>query len=81
MLGTFKVIWLGWKRFSHKLISAQNWFLMSLVYWLALAPVAVMMKLRRARLLDRGLGDEGAESFWIEREDGAYTMDRSQHMS
>ncbi len=81
MLGTFKVLWRGWKRASHRLISAQNWLLMALVYWLALAPVALLLRLRRAQLLDRGPGEPGAESFWIPRGDGAYTLDRSQHMS
>jgi hypothetical protein len=81
MLGLFKVIWRRWKGFAHLLIKAQNWILMALVYWGAVAPVAIMMKLSRRPLLDRSLGDEGAESFWIPREDGAYTMDRSKHMS
>ena len=81
MLGLFKIIWRHWKGFAHKLIKAQNWFLMALVYWGAVAPVAVMMKLRGRRLLDRTLGDESADSFWVPREDGPYTMDRSQHMS
>jgi len=81
MLDLYKQIWRGWKAFAHRLIAAQNWFLMAMVYVTAVAPVAIMMKLFRRRLLDRSLGDESAESFWIERDDGPYTMEKSQHMS
>jgi len=81
MLPLFKAMWRGWQGFAHRLIKAQNWFLMALVYWLALAPVAVMMKLGGSTLLDRSLGDDGAESLWNDRGDGPYTMDKSQHMS
>jgi hypothetical protein len=81
MLNLFKQIWRGWKGFTHKIIAVQNWFLMAVVYITAVAPVAIMMKLFRRELLDRGLGDEDAESYWIPREDGPYTMEQSQHMS
>ena len=81
MLNLYKQIWRGWKGFAHRIIAAQNWFLMAMVYVTAVAPVAVMMKLFRRPLLDRSLGDEGAESYWIPREDGPYTMEKSKHMS
>jgi len=81
MLSLFKTLWRKWQSFAHRLIKAQNWFLMSLVYWLALAPVAIAMKLKGSVLLDRSLGEDGAESLWNEREDSVYTMDKSQHMS
>ena len=81
MLTLFKQIWRGWKRVTHKIIAAQNWFLMAMVYITAVAPVAILMRLFARPLLDRSLGDEDAESYWIPREDGPYTMEKSQHMS
>lgn len=81
MLTLFKAIWRRWKGFAHRLISAQNWFLMCLVYWGSVAPIAILMKTFAKPLLDRGLGPDDASSFWIDRDDGPMTMEQASHMS
>ena len=65
MLDGMKAVWRHWKAFAHALIRAQNWFLMALVYWLAVGPVAVIYKLMRPDSTDRGLGDPAAQSHWL----------------
>lgn len=75
-----KSIWRGWKRFAHKLISAQNWLLMALVYWFAVMPVAAMLKLIRHRLIHTPETDAEADSYWEPRTDGPLDMGRAERM-
>ncbi len=81
MLVLYKAIWRRWKGFAHRLISAQNWVLMCAVYWGSVAPIAVLMRVFAAPLLDRGLGADDATSFWIDKSDGPLIMDRAKYMS
>ena len=53
-------------------------FLMALVYWMAVAPVAVFMKVFRQKLLERDAAE--AESYWRERAEDTFSRERSQRM-
>ena len=75
-----KGIWRGWKRFAHKLISAQNWLLMALVYWFAVMPVAVFLKLIGHKLINTPAKDDSVDSYWEPRDDGGMDMGRAQRM-
>jgi len=78
ILNTMKTIWQGWKRFAHRLIAAQSWALMALTYWVAVSPVAVMMKLTKQELTDRSLGDPDSETYWLEPLLGYQDIRRAQ---
>ncbi len=75
-----KAIWRGWKRFAHRLISAQNWLLMALVYWFAVMPVALGLRILRHRLVQPVNQDADADSYWEPRSDGPLDMARAQRM-
>jgi len=79
MLALMKRIWRGWKGIAHKIISAQNFVLMAGVYWFAVAPVAIAIKLIRYRLLETPVVDDEADSYW-EKKEGTLSMDRAQKM-
>ncbi len=75
-----KGIWRAWKRLAHKLISAQNWLLMALVYWLAVLPVALGLKLIRHRLIHTPQPDPDLDSYWEPVKGGPMDMARAQRM-
>ena len=79
MLALMKRIWRGWKRVAHKIISAQNFVLMSGVYWFAVAPVALTLKLIRFKLLRTPVQNDEDESYW-EKKEGVLSMDRASRM-
>ena len=80
MLATMKTIWRAWKGLAHKIIAAQNFVLMSWVYIVAVAPVAIFMKLLGHKLVIRPAIDADADSYWQEKTDGPMTMDRANRM-
>ena len=80
MLATMKTIWRAWKGLAHKIIAAQNFVLMSWVYIVAVAPVAICMKLLGRKLVFRPVIDADADSYWQEKTDGPMTMDRANRM-
>ena len=57
ILTLMKTIWRRWKGVAHGIIRAQNWTLMAITYFVAVGPVAVIMRLKHKDLTDRGLGD------------------------
>ena len=73
MLALMKTLWRRWKALAHRIIAGQNWLIMAIAYGIAMGPVSLVMRLKYPDLIDRGLGDPDAESFWIplnnERED------------
>lgn len=75
-----KAIWRAWKGVAHRIIQAQNWVLMSIVYWLALAPVAVFIRLSRRAVVPGEPTPDADGSFWIARDDGVMGMDRANRM-
>ena len=78
MLRLFVRLWRGWKKLSHRLIAGQNWLLMSLVYWVSLAPVAVWMRLSGKKLFLRD-AKPPASSYWTEHGE-EFTMERGTHL-
>ena len=62
VLAILKRIWRSWKALAHALVRAQSWLAMALAYWVALMPVALVMKIVRPDPLDRGRGDPDASS-------------------
>lgn len=75
-----KVIWRAWKGVAHRIIQAQNWFLMSIVYWIALAPVAILLRLSRRPVVPADPSPDERGSYWIPRDDGPITMERAGRM-
>ncbi len=51
---------------------------MALVYVLAVAPVAILLKLFRHEMLDKSLPDPEAKSYWVEKTDGPLTLERAR---
>ena len=63
MLELMKTVWRRWKGFTHNLNHVISVVLMTFVYVVAVAPVAMGFKIARPDPIDRGLGDPGAASF------------------
>ena len=78
VLDIMKTIWRGWKRFVHRLMAVQSWVLMAGTYWVAVGPVAVVMRLGNPDLTDRGLGDTESETYWLEPQMGFQDIRRAQ---
>ena len=51
---------------------------MALVYVIAVAPVAVFLKLFRREMLDRSPLNPEAKSYWVEKTDGPLTLERAK---
>jgi len=68
MLELFKTLWLAWNdRVIHNILKAQNTVLMGVVWLLALAPLAILLRLAGRRLLDRAPPPQQAGSHWLPR--------------
>ncbi len=78
MLNLMKALWRRWKRFAHAIIRGQNWLVMAIAYVVAMGPVALIMRLKSSDLIDRGLGDPDADSYWIPMKDVEQDIRRSQ---
>jgi|GEM_PF-3420922 len=65
MLGLMKTIWAAWKAFTHGLVKVQSQVLMALVYFLALGPVSLFIKLSPRRRLDRAPADPEAATYGL----------------
>ena len=65
MLAFMKTLWRHWKGLAHRIIAAQNWLIMALAYGIAMGPVSLVMRIKNPDLIDRGLGEEDWESFWL----------------
>lgn len=75
-----KRIWRGWKRLAHHIVSAQNFVLMSVVYWFALAPVAVALKLVGKKVIAPPPEKDAQGSFWRPRAAPGYDLQRANRM-
>ncbi|MCK6525030.1 hypothetical protein L6R49_26805 [Myxococcota bacterium] len=80
MLTLMKRIWRGWKRLAHHIVSAQNFVLMSVVYWFALAPVAVALKLVGKKVIAPPPEKDAQGSFWRPRAAPGYDLQRANRM-
>ncbi|MCB9795607.1 MAG: hypothetical protein H6741_23130 [Alphaproteobacteria bacterium] len=80
MLALMKKVWRAWKGLAHHIITAQNYILMSLVYVLAVAPVAIVLKLTGHPVVKAPPEPGPDGSFWEPRTDGPMTMERANRM-
>lgn len=71
-------LWRGWKRALHGLNGAISAVLMSVVYWTAVAPVALVMRATQGDIMDRGLGQRGGATAWLPPRSGRQDVRRSQ---
>ena len=78
MLHIMKALWRRWKGFAHSIIRAQNWLIMAMAYLIAMGPVALVMRLKSNDLIDRGLGDPEARSYWVGLNEPNQDIRRSQ---
>ena len=65
LLELMKAVWRRWKTFTHSLNYVISWVLMTFVYVVAVAPVAIGFKVFRPDPIDRGLGDPSADSYGL----------------
>lgn len=42
-------LWQGWKRLAHRAAEIQAFVLLTIVYWLIVAPIGAMLKLGKRR--------------------------------
>jgi hypothetical protein len=73
-----KRIWWGWKGLVHRLNAFISFILMTFVYVVAVAPVALGFRIFRPDPTDRGLGDPERSSFWQEVRLGREDIHRAQ---
>ena len=78
MLALMKTLWRRWKALAHRIIAGQNWLIMAIAYGIAMGPVSLVMRLKYPDLIDRGLGDPDAKSFWIPLENEREDIRRAQ---
>ena len=71
-----KRVWLGWKRFAHKLGVAQTYIVVTLFYWL-IVPIFSLIRLQNPLRL-RPRDDR---SFWIERKPTDNSLERAKQQS
>ena len=80
MLYFFKRLWYTEKRGLHKLLDFQNKAMMTIVYIIAVLPVAVILKLTGNKLIDEEI-ERGAESYWLKPKRAKITIDSARRMS
>ena len=78
MLCVLKALWRRWKAIAHGIIAVQNWVLMGVAYLVGLGPVAFVMRLTGAELLDRGSIDTEAVSHWQSLPESTEDIRRAQ---
>lgn len=78
VLELMKAVWRRWKAFTHSLNHVISWVLMTFVYVVAVAPVAMGFKVFRPDPIDRGLGDPNAESYGLPARIEAQDIRRAQ---
>jgi hypothetical protein len=64
MLERFKRIWSVWKGVGERMVHLQNALLLLIVFVFGLLPAAVIVRLGRKRLLDRGGPNAETDSYW-----------------
>ena len=76
MIRLFKALWRRQKKMIQGILTLQNWILMTVVYLIAVTPVAIVLKLLRSPMLDKSLPQPGRKSYWHDRSDGPMTWER-----
>jgi len=80
MVALFKSMWRWQHAFLHAVIGLQNWVLMALVYVIAVAPTAVVLKILQRDLMFRGETEAGRDTYWIPRDEKTFDMERARRM-
>ena len=74
MLELFKRLWAGWNVIVHGLMRGQSRLIMTVAYLFGIGPVALVFRVTRRTLLDRGPARPGATSHWTPRVEGEASM-------
>lgn len=80
MLEVFRRMWIGWNVAVRRIVGAQSILLMGFTWLVGLAPVALYLRLRGKRLLDRGVTDTTAASHGLARDPTPIDMDKASRM-
>lgn len=80
MLELFRRMWIGWNVAVRRIVGAQSAVLMTVTWVVGLAPVAVYMRLRGQRMLDRAPADLAAKTHGVARDPAPLDMDRANRM-
>ncbi len=80
MVRLFKSMWRWQHAFLRAVIGLQNWVLMAVVYVIAIAPVALVLKVLQQDLMFRGETEPGRDTYWIPRKDEPFDMERARRM-
>lgn len=77
MLELFKQMWAGWNRGIRGILWLQNTVLMTVAWVVAIAPVALVLKLMGRSMLDKAAADRAAPSYWNRRDPAPMDMGRA----
>lgn len=80
MLEAFRRLWIGWNVAVRGIVGAQSAVLMGFTWVVGLAPVAMVLRLRGKRLLDRAATDTTAASHRVTRDPAPIDMDKASRM-
>lgn len=78
MSSIMKKLWRGWKSAVHRINDGVAWIVMSLTFFIAVMPVALVFKIMRRDLLDRGLGPKDTDTFWLIKKNEEIDIRRAQ---
>ena len=78
VLRLMKQIWWRWKGLVHRLNAGISVFLMTVVYVVAMMPVAIGFRIFSPDPTDRGLGDPQLTTFWKDVQLGRQDIQRAQ---
>lgn len=78
MIRSMKILWRGWKRLAHGIITAQNTILLGIAFVFGIGPTAIVLKLMGRSMIDREpVGEDTADSFWIPLESTKADMQKA----
>jgi len=80
MLERFRRMWIGWNVIVRGIVGAQSAVLMFATWTFGLAPVAMVLRARGTRLIDRAAADPNATTHRVVREPAPLSMDRASRM-
>ncbi|MDP2314575.1 MAG: hypothetical protein Q8P41_16855 [Pseudomonadota bacterium] len=80
MLELFRRLWIGWNVAVRGIVGAQSAVLMFVTWVVGLAPVALVMRARGKRMLDRAPADKDAATHRVTRDPTPLDMERASRM-
>ena len=78
VLRVMKFLWWRWKDLVHSINIVIGFILMTIVYLVAMAPIALGFRIFRPDPTDRGLGSPEMESYWMNVQLQAQDIKRAQ---